>query len=316
MYEIIRTFSPIFRSLNFESPRAAATYYVNLIINFPTNLQSILNEAQTFYGNEINRQSLYAGRQELLKNGIIARTYFTKDDDVDFDREMYLPVSPKTIWKEIKDKTAIYWNNPEEIAFRENKVNELQKYYLHNFKKFGLGIEKGSITILCDINWFARSLINIFDLTKSIDAMLNALELFIIPDYFEYYEKAFARGMTQRALYDMNIKRRILNDEESLFKENISVIEQRKARLDKLRRDYENQITIRYTPMFYTTARNVIFYNEDGPYLASDFRRLLSIDQGEPSYYIGTFYLQKDLISHIKEIFEAQWKHGIDLEIE
>ena len=98
MYEIIRTFSPIFRGLNFENPRAAAVYYVNLIINFPTNLQSILNEAQTIYGNEINRQALYAGRQELLKKGIIARTYFTEDADVDFDREMYLPVNPEIIW--------------------------------------------------------------------------------------------------------------------------------------------------------------------------------------------------------------------------
>ena len=41
MYEIIRTFSPLFRGLNFENPRAAAIYYVSLIINFPTNLQGI-----------------------------------------------------------------------------------------------------------------------------------------------------------------------------------------------------------------------------------------------------------------------------------
>jgi hypothetical protein len=38
MYEMIRTFSPIFRGQNYENPRAAAIYYVNLIINFPTNL--------------------------------------------------------------------------------------------------------------------------------------------------------------------------------------------------------------------------------------------------------------------------------------
>ena len=101
MYEIIRTFSPIFRGLNFENPRAAAIYYVNLIINFPTSLQGILNEAQSIYGNEVNRQALHTGRQELLKNGFIGRTYFTEDADVDFDREMYLPVNPELIWKKI-----------------------------------------------------------------------------------------------------------------------------------------------------------------------------------------------------------------------
>lgn len=50
--------------------------------------------------------------------------------------------------------------------------------------------------------------------------------------------------------------------------------------------------------------------------MASDFRRLLSLDQEEPPYYIGTIYFQKDLINHIKEIFEAQWKHGIEVDVE
>ena len=76
MYEIIRTFSPIFRGLNFENPRAAAIYYVGLIINFPTSLQGILNEAQAIYGNDINRQALHAARVELQKRGIIGRTYY------------------------------------------------------------------------------------------------------------------------------------------------------------------------------------------------------------------------------------------------
>jgi hypothetical protein len=90
MYEIIRTFSPIFRGLNFEHPRAAAAYYVNLIINFSTNFQGILNEAQAIYGSDISRQALYAGRRELQKRGIIGRIYLTEDSDADFDREAYL----------------------------------------------------------------------------------------------------------------------------------------------------------------------------------------------------------------------------------
>ena len=112
MYEIIRTFSPIFRGLHFENPRAAAIYYVNLIINFPTNLQGILNEAQAIYGNDINRQALQAGRKELQRMGIIGKTYFTEGSDVDFDRETYLPANPKIIWWESQEHAKIYWKQP------------------------------------------------------------------------------------------------------------------------------------------------------------------------------------------------------------
>ncbi len=156
MYEIIRTFSPIFRGLNFENPRAAAIYYVNLIINFPTNLQCILNEAQAIYGNDINRQALQVGRRELEKRGIIGRTYFTEDSDVDFDRETYLPVNPDLIWQENRDKANIYWKQPEEMAFRKAKVKELYEHYRRNFKKYGIGIETGSITGLFNIYWMHR----------------------------------------------------------------------------------------------------------------------------------------------------------------
>ena len=107
MYEIIRTFSPIFRGLNFENPRAAAIYYVNLIINFPTSLQGILNEAQAIYGNDINRQALHAGRKELQKRGIIGKIYLTEDSDVDFDRETYLPANPDIIWQENREGQCI-----------------------------------------------------------------------------------------------------------------------------------------------------------------------------------------------------------------
>jgi hypothetical protein len=119
--------------------------------------------------------------------------------------------------------------------------------------------------------------------------------------------------MTQRMLYDMNIKRKMLKDEEPKFNEYKSVIEQRRKRLEKLYDDYHEQIVIRYTPITYATARQVICYNEEGPYLAWDLRRLLSLDHESPPYYLGTIYLQGDLINHIKENFEAQWEQSIDI---
>ncbi len=93
--------------------------------------------------------------------------------------------------------------------------------------------------------------------------------------------------------------------------EIIGIIEQRLGRYMKLYEDFHDQIEIRYTPVTYTTTRQTIYYNEEGPYLASDYRRLLSLNPKEPPYYINTIYLQEDLINHIKENFEAAWANSI-----
>ncbi len=316
MYEIIRTFTPIFRGLNFENPRAASVYYVNLIINFPTNFQRILSEAQSIYGSDITRQALYSGRKDLLRSGFIGRTYFTEDADVDFDREMYLPVNPEILWEENLERADICWKQPEELAFRNAKVKELYEHYLKNFKKYGLGLEKGSITGLFDIYWMWRGGINILDhnCTTRIDIMLSNLEPLIIADYTDHVEKALKNGLTQRVLYDLSTKRSTLKDEEIKTERYGPIIEQRLKKYMKLYEDYPEQIEVRYTPVTYTTTRQTIYYNEEGPYLAGDYKILLSLDPKEPQYYISTIYLQRALINHIKENFEAAWANSIPLD--
>jgi hypothetical protein len=323
MYEIIRTFSPIFRGLNFENLRAAAIYYVNLIIDFPTSLQGILNEAQAIYGNDINRQALHAGRKELQKRGIIGKTYFTEDSDVDFDRETYLPINPEMIRNENRERAKIYWKQPEEMAFRAAKVKELYEYYLKNFKKYGLGIEKGSITGLFNIQWMWRTGFNLYNYTKRIDVLSNSLEYYMVPDYFEYMYKMFEQGMTERLLFDDNVrllfdknaKRKILRNEEPMLKEYTPVIEQWFDKYIKLCNDFRDQIEIRYTSVNYTTSRQSVRYNEKGPYRACDFRRILSLDPKEPPYFLGTIYLQEDLIEFIKENFESAWANSVELDM-
>ncbi|MFB3765073.1 MAG: hypothetical protein ACE14P_07475 [Methanotrichaceae archaeon] len=326
MYEIIRTFSPIFRGMNFENPRAAAIYYVNLIINFPTSLQGILKEAQAIYGNDINRHALQAGRKELEKMGIIGRTYFTEDSDVDFDRETYLPANPDIIWRENHERASIYWKQPEEMAFRAAKVKELYGHYRRNFKKYGLGIETGSITGFFNVYWSTRKGIdNLYygcrD-TKRIDIMVNSLEPYMVPDYSEYDNEAFKRGVTERlllddntkVLFDKNTKRKVLKDEMPILKEYGPVIQQRYKSFVEMGKDFCGQIEVRYTSVPYITNRQTIWYNDEGPFWACDFRKLLSLDSKEPPYYLGTIYLQKDLIEHIKENFEAAWANGTPLD--
>jgi hypothetical protein len=320
MYEIIRTFSPIFRGLQFENPRAAAVYYVNLIINFPTNLQGILNEAQAIYGNDINRQALQAGRKELQRMGIIGKTYFTEDSDVDFDREAYLPANPKIIWWESRERAKAYWRQPDEMAFRAAKVNELYEHYRRNFKRYGLGIETGSITGFFNIYWMWRSGLNL-DYTRRMDTLSNSLENYIGPDYTDYLYEFLRRGLKYRLLIDDNIraldkngKRKILKDEAPLLKKCKPVIEQRFDRYRRLREDFSDQIEVRFTSIAYTTYRQGIRYDDKGPYWGCDFRKLLSLDPNEPPYYLGTIYLQDDLIDHIRENFESAWENGVELE--
>ena len=323
MYEIIRTFSPIFRVLNFENPRAAAIYYVNLIINFPTSLQGILNEAQAIYGNDINRQALHAGRKELQKRGIIGKIYLTEDSDVDFDRETYLPANPDIIWQENRERASAYWKQPEEMAFRKAKVKELYEHYRRNFKKYGIGIETGSLTGLFNIYWMHRKGIDTLNYSckdaNKADVMTNNLEFYIVPDYLEYHYETLKRGLTERVLFDDNIrilfdkntKRKILKDEEAALKEYRPVIDQRLSKYIEFGKNFRDQMEVRYTSVSYTTSRRSILYNDKGPFWACDFRRVLSHDPKEPPYYLGTIYLQDDLIDHIRENFEAAWAKSI-----
>lgn len=315
MYEIVRTFTPIFRSLTLEYPRAASLYYVNLIINFPTNFQNILNEAQTIYGSEIHRQALLAGRQELLQKGIIAEIYFTEGADIDFDREMYLPVNPEMIWDENLETANTCWTESEEIAFRKSKVINLYNYFLKNFKRYGLGTEKGSVSGLFNISWMWRHGFNIYNHnnTKNVDAILNSLDSFMVPDTQEYHEKLLEGGLKERIIFDLISQRRVLKDEELMLKECKPAIDQRINKLTNVYKDYREQIDVRYLPVNYTTTRLAICYNESGPFLACDFRKVLSLDPKRHPYYMGTFYLQNELINHIKENFEAAWANSIVL---
>ena len=134
-------------------------------------------------------------------------------------------------------------------------------------------------------------------------------------DYFEYIRDALKRGFTERALFDentkilfdKNTKRKTLKDEEPALKEYGTVVEQRLKNYIEFGKEFPNQIDVRYTSVPYTTYRQAVWYNDEGPFWACDFRKLLSLDPKEPPYYLGTIYLQKDLIEHIKENFEAAW---------
>lgn len=203
-------------------------------------------------------------------------------------------------------------------------MRELYEHYRKNFKKYGLGTEKGSITGIFNTHWMMREGINNMYYgcrnTKKIDMIANSLDAYRLPDYCEYNDEVFKRGLTERlilddntkVLFDKNTKRKILKDEEPMLKEYGPVIEQRFKQCMELGADFRNQIEVRFTSIPYITYEQSIWYNDEGPFWACDFRKLLSLDPKEPPYYLGTIYLQRDLIEHIRENFEAAWAKSIE----
>jgi transcriptional accessory protein Tex/SPT6 len=212
------------------------------------------------------------------------------------------------------------------MAFRKAKVKELYEHYRRNFKKYGIGIETGSLTGLFNIYWMHRKGIDTLNYscrdTEKVDFMTNNLEFYIVPDYLEYHIETLSRGLTQRvifddsirALFDKNTKRKMLKDEEAALNGYRPIIEQRFSKYIEFSKHFRDQMKVRYTPVNYTTSRRSILYNEKGPYWARDFRRVLSHDPKEPQYYLGMIYLQGDLIDHIRENFEAAWANSIGIE--
>jgi len=91
------------------------------------------------------------------------------------------------------------------------------------------------------------------------------------------------------------------------------LITERLNKYRKINEDFPGQLDVRFTPVTYITSRRSILYDENGPFWACDFRRLLSHDPKEPPYYLGTIYLQDDLIDHIRANFEAAWENSVEL---
>jgi len=249
------------------------------------------------------------------------------DADVDFDREPFLPVNPEIIWEENLDRLRAYWKQPEEMAFRSEKIKDLYKHYLKNFKKYGFGTERGSITTLYNGVWITHALLNNIKYNKKLDMMLGALGSFDLP-HIEYYKKMLKQGMTVRVLYDPNSNDQMLKavrmlydanptdqmvkSEKLKYKEQKAITEQRLKNIKKLQEDYPERIKVRCTPVTHATSRRIICYNDKEPYLAIDARKVLNLDSRESSYYIGTIYLQKELIKFVEENFITAWEHSID----
>lgn len=288
--EFIQGFSALFAHLSGEklkSPLGATAYYTLLIKNFPTNFKAITRDARKAMGEAINASKLKTGREELLERGFIAKV-LPVHGNVDFNREMYLPISPEFIWQD-NVPGLIDVVSTEGIAQRFELIKALQDIYKSNFGKYGVKIEDGCITVFHSSQWLLYFLAHNVGYNKNISMLLGTLGSFQEP-YIRYYKIMLKAGLNTRIICDQAAK------------ETIKGIKN----INKLKKDYPNTIQIKATPIPYGTSRRMIYDN-----LAVDGKKLMA-NEGDLSY-ISTIYAQEELIARMRNVFEAAFRESLEL---
>jgi hypothetical protein len=292
----ISLFEHLLNKIGFKHAREAAVYYTLLVEMFPTKFDKIKEYQKPSFG--ITPNKLRAGRDELLEKGLIAQVICADDLDQGFDREAFLPANPPLVWdkwksllldnKEKKSEPKILTS--EDIAIGETGIIKLNEQFEKKFRKYGVGTGRGSITIRYSGQWLLFTIINNIHHNKKLDLMLHGLGSFDSPLVNDYHD-LLQSGLKLRALFDHLDKTK-------------------KSRLDaaiELCKLYPRNIDIRFSSITNATSRRVVLNN-----MAIDSRKLLSADL-EPMY-IGTIYLQHNLIDYLSRNFESAWENGKNIQ--
>lgn len=298
-YARIQAMTGIFDQLReIKLEKAAATYYTILIEDkFPTEFKKIRLRAKAVLTKPPKLSDLQKGRSELLKEGMIAEVFFVDDDNKDFKfgEEMFLPVDPLTIWEAHRNRRGNKLID-EPFISNKNQVMSLSKAYHDKYRKYGLGIQKGRITISFTKNWGFYTIANIFNVQPdlNLDFLFGSLGSF--KTELNVYHDLLKNGLKIRVIFD-NIR-----------KEDLQKPLEYK---DK----YPNNIEFKHMTMPHLTIRRIIFGNE----IALDGRRILMSDAQKNLYknkelpYTGTIYTRPEDVSQFKENFQIAWDNAKDL---
>lgn len=293
----IQSFEALFAQLGFIHPKNAASYYVILIEQFPVEFETIKRISKKFSKPDTTSVKLRAARSELLKRGFIAQVVHSDGDIIEkFGRQSFLPVNPAIAFELNRKKLEPLFDQ-NELKDRTKVIKNLcNNYYKENFKKYGLGIEEGTVTILYGKPWLLYTLINNLGENSELMMMLSGLGSFVddhkqYPPYSEYNEHMLKMRKIKmlKAIYQ-------INDENGI------------AAAKLFRDKYPGRVEIKYSPseiddFTASTSRKVTIDNE----IAIDGRKILPKQRDDPSY-IGTAYLQKDLIGRFKNHFNIIWE--------
>lgn len=282
--EHIQAVSPLFAHSGFRNPVAAAAYYTLLLRNFPTTFNLINKEAKTLLQKEHRRNRIIIGRQELMLKGYIAHVLPIEDNNLNFDREMYLPISPEFVWDEnIYNLNKVITKNEKE--HKSLKIKELSEVFKKNFGAYGIRTETGTFTLFHSSKWLLYTLVYNTKLNKVLRMQLGSLGSFVSPT-IDYYERMLKDDIKTKIICDLT---------EQDIKERISNIWSLKIK-------YPKNIEIRSAPTTYGTSRRMIYDK-----MLIDGKKLLSFGNGDLSY-LSTIYLQKDVINRMQKNFETLWE--------
>lgn len=271
-----------------KSPLAATAYYTFLIKRFPTNFKAIYQEAKEVMGSNINQSKLRNGRRDLLELGFISQVLPVNDESIDFNREMFLPISPELIWQDNVEKlNGII--TPNGIEQRSALAKELQEIYEANFGKYGVRIEKGSVTVFHSSQWLLYYLASNIKNNTNIRMLLGTLGSFEEP-YIKYYKNMLMAGLNTKIICDP------INKEVNRRVKNIM----------KLKKIYPQKIEIRATPISHGTSRRMIYDN-----MAIDGKKLAGFNSDLS--YISTIYFQEHIVARMQNNFETAFQNSLEL---
>jgi len=282
---IIQTFEPIFEREGITHSQEAAVYYVLSVSNSSLNFTETLREARKIR-RTVSQRALKKGQDYLLNKGFLAKVLFTHNTGEEFEQRGYIPVHPKTVFKENEEYLREIYE-PEDFSVREKQVEDLYGAYEDNYGEYGLKIEKGCVTLHYSRKWIVSYIASIITRleVKTLLTMLNGLSVFE-PPYRQYYEDTIEKGLKMRMIFG--------------GEEEIGEVEEAKA----LRNKYEESVEVRYTPGISRTCKSFIVDDK----LAMDGKKLLAMN-GEALSYIGIMYIEEEeCIKNLGRNIEAVWK--------
>lgn len=279
----IQTFESIFDEAGIDASHEASLYYLASIYYTPVSFTEMYRKAKRIR-KSISERALRNGRNALMDNGLIAQALFVHGSDTKFGTEPYLPVNPRIVVEVYTEYLKDIYSD-EDFSIRNRDVEELHGIWMENFGRYGIGIEKGSVTLHYADTWVMYNLLGIMDRFENatISMMLGETDVFK-EVYKAYYNHIIQQGSKIRAIIDRN-------DEAKDVK--------------RLKMEYGDKIEVKYIPREdYGTCRQ-IFFDHDW---ALDGMEILLSDRSGPSC-IGTIYIrEKDSIALLRNNFENIWR--------
>jgi len=282
---VVQTFESIFDEMGIDVSHEASLYYVASICHTPASFTEIYRESRRIR-KTISERALRNGRNALLDTGLLAQVLFVHGPDTRFGTEPYLPVNPMIVVGVYTEYLKDVYSD-EDFSIRNRDVGGVYRIWLENFGRYGIGIERGSITLYHGDTWVMYNLLGIMgDIseTTTISMMLGGIGIFK-DAYKEYYSHIIQQGSKIRAIIDRN-------DEAEDLK--------------RLKMEYGDKIEVKYIPReHYGTCRQILFDHD----WVLDGKELLLSDRSGPSC-ISTIYLREaDSTALLRNNFEDIWKN-------